>query len=106
MLTQNVSQNRDGNNEPIPLYLYANITSKTTTLVKSGQGYLHSITINNPIATGTIEIDDALTHTNPFGTITIPASPQPITLIYDVIFNTGLTIVTGVENMDITVSYN
>lgn len=96
----------DGNTKPIPFYNYVNVTSQATTLVKSGSGFLHSITFNKPVATGTVKIDDALTDTNPvIGTITTPASPQPNTVVYDVQFNTGLTIVTGTADQDITVSY-
>jgi hypothetical protein len=87
-------------------YSYANITTQTTTLVKTGAGFLHSITFNKPTATGTVEIDDALTHTSPIiGTVTTPANPMPVTLIYDIYFFTGLSITTGTANQDITISY-
>jgi hypothetical protein len=87
-------------------WTYKNITTQTTTLVKSGAGILHSITFNKPIATGTVEIDDALTNTTPIiGTITTPAGPFPVTLIYDVAFSTGLSITTAVAAQDITVAY-
>lgn len=81
------------------------ITTNTTTLVKTGKGVLHSITFNKPVATGTVELDDAITNTNPFAIITVPASPQPVTLVYDVEFTTGLSITTAVAAQDITVSY-
>jgi hypothetical protein len=87
-------------------WTYKNITTQTTTLVKSGAGILHSITFNKPIATGTVEIDDALTNTTPIiGTITTPTGPFPVTLIYDVAFSTGLSITTAVAAQDITVAY-
>ena len=87
-------------------WLYNNITTETTTLVKTGAGFLHAIVINTPVATGTIELDDALTHTTPkIGTITTPTGVQPITLIFDIAFNTGLSITTGAEAQDITVVY-
>ena len=96
----------DANNKPASFYSYANITSQTTTLVKSGAGFLHSITFNKPVATGTVKIDDAVTDTTPvIGTVTTPANPLPITLVYDVAFTTGLTIVTGTADQDITISY-
>jgi hypothetical protein len=89
------------------IFNYKNITDQSTTLVKTGGGFLHSITFNKPVATGTVKIDDALTDTTPvIGTITTPANPQPYTVIYDVEFNTGLTIVTGTANQDITVSFS
>lgn len=82
------------------------ITTQTTTLVNSGPCVLHTVTINKPTATTTIELDDALTNTNPFAIVTVPASPMPITLIYDVVCQTGLSVTTGTANSDITVSYN
>jgi len=91
---------------PLTPYKYVNITTQATTLIKTGQGVLHSITFNNPVATGTLEIDDALTNTTPkIGTITTPASPIPVTLIYDVQFATGLSITTGTANQDVTICY-
>lgn len=96
----------DASNRIGEIYDYKNITSQTTTLVKSGAGLLHSITFNKPVATGTVEIDDALTNTTPkIGTITIPANPQPFTVIYDVNFTIGLSITTGTADQDITVAY-
>ena len=87
-------------------YLYNNITTQTTTLVKTGAGFLHSITFNKPVSTGTVKIDDAITDTTPIiGTITTPASPQPFTVIYDIAFAVGLTIVTGTASQDLTISY-
>lgn len=101
-----VIQKIDPNARVAPFYTYANITTTTTTLVKSGAGFLHSITFNKPVATGTVKIDDALTDTTPvIGTITTPASPMPVTVFYDIEFTTGLTIVTGTAAQDITVSY-
>ena len=86
-------------------WTYANITTQTTTLLKTGAGILHSVTFNKPVATGTCELDDAITHTNAFGTITTPASPLPVTLIYDVEFLTGLSITTGTASQDITIAF-
>lgn len=96
----------DANGKVAPFYSYLNITGQATTLVKTGSGFLHSITFNKPASTGTCKIDDAVTDTTPvIGTITTPASPQPHTITYDVAFSTGLTIVTGTADQDITVSY-
>lgn len=96
----------DANSKPTDIYKYKNITGQATTLVKSGDGFLHSITLNKPAATGTVKIDDAITDTTPvIGTITVPTSPMPVTLTYDVYFTTGLTIVTGTADQDITISY-
>lgn len=87
---------------------YANFTTaQTATVVKSGAGTLHSITINTPVASGTIEYDDAITHTNSMGKVTLPASllsSGPQTILLDIGFATGLCITTT-GTMDITFSY-
>jgi hypothetical protein len=88
-------------------YNYINITTQTTTLIKTGAGILHAIIINSHAASATIEMDDALSHTTPkIGTITLPGtitSAIPISLEYDIKFSTGLSITTGTANADITV---
>lgn len=87
---------------------YSNITlaAPTTTTVKSGQGILHTITFNKPTATCVVTIyDNTAASGTVIGTITVPASPMPVTLTYDVNFGTGLTITTATAASDITVSY-
>jgi len=85
---------------------YAHITTDATTEVKAGSGVLHSITFNNPTATEVITIyDNTAASGTVIGIITIPTSPQPVTLFYDVIFTKGLTILTATATSDITVSY-
>lgn len=84
-------------------FLYTNITTQTTTLVKTGAGFLHSVTYNGATSGCTIELDDAITNTNPFAIITTPATP--VTVIYDLAFATGLSVTTGVHNPDVTISY-
>lgn len=85
---------------------YLNITGQATTTVKSVPGVLHAITFNNPVATSVVTIYDNTTNAGTkIGTITVPASPMPVTLLYDVNFGTGLTIVTATASSDITVSY-
>jgi len=87
-------------------WAYANITTQTTTLLKTGPGILHSITFNKPVSTDTLKFCDALTNTTPvIGTITTPSVTVPITLTYDVEFTVGLTIVTGTADQDITVAF-
>jgi hypothetical protein len=84
---------------------YLNITSKATTLVKSGAGVLVSVCVNTPNATETIAIYDGLTASGTLiGTITVYASTNPC-FSYNVNFMTGLTIVTAVQAGDITVAY-
>jgi hypothetical protein len=87
-------------------FSYSNITTDTTTVVKTGAGTLHSVVLNNPVATEVITIYDNTSAVAPkIGTITVPTSPQPVTLIYDVAFTTGLTVVTATAVSDITVCY-
>lgn len=83
-------------------YLYDNITAATTTTVKSGQGVLKRIVINETAA-GTIAIYD---NTAGSGTLigTLKASIAEQSLEYDAHFTTGLTIVTAAAS-DITVMY-
>lgn len=90
-----------------PSYLYSNITGDATTLVRTGNGVLHTITFNNPVATETVTIYDGVAAASgtKIGTITVPASPMPVTLLYDVAYGVGLTIVTATATSDITVSY-
>ena len=89
-------------------YNYSNITAAapTTTAVKSGKGVLHSLTFNKPTATGVVKIyDNTAASGTLIGTITVPANPQPSTLLYDASFATGLTILTETAASDITVTY-
>lgn len=96
---------RDGNGFPIG-WRYQNITGQSTTTAKATPGVLHCITFNNPTATQVITIyDNTAASGNKIGTITIPTSPQPVSLFYDIIFTIGLTIVTATATSDITVSY-
>lgn len=86
---------------------YTNITSATTTTVKSGAGFLHLIMINAAVASATITIyDNTSAAGTKIATITMPATllSSQIVLRFDVSFSTGLTIVTtGAE--DLTVSW-
>jgi len=101
-----ISLIKDANGSTGLIYRSVNITGQTTTLVKTGGGLLHSITLNNPVATGTIKFNDALTDTTPvLGIITTKTSPMPVTLVYDIEFAVGLTIVTGTASQDITIAY-
>lgn len=94
------------NVEPVYSFLNIVLAAPTTTTVKSGAGTLHTITFNKPVATGTVTIYDNTAGSGTLiGTITVPASPMPVTLTYDISFATGLTIVTATAAQDITVSY-
>lgn len=89
-------------------FSYENIVlaAPTTTVVKSSAGFLHSITFNKPATTGVVTIyDNTAGSGTKIGTITTGGNVRRITLLYDVAFATGLTIVTSVAAQDITVSY-
>lgn len=90
-------------------FAYANISAAATTIVKAASGFLHSITINTPVASSVITIyDNTVASGTKIGTITLPAvllQQGPYTANLDVVFNTGLTIVTATGASDITVSY-
>lgn len=89
-------------------YSYANITAAapTTTTLRTTAGILHTITFNKPVATAVVTVYDSTDATGAtIATITVPASPMPVTLTYDVAFNTGLVITTATAASDITVSY-
>lgn len=96
---------KDGNGLPTVVGTPKNITGTGTTLVKTGAGFLYSVTFNKPVATGTVELDDAITNTNAFATVTVPATPQPVTLFYNCEFLTGLSVTVGTAAQDITVVY-
>lgn len=88
----------------MPPFLHKNITTATTTVVKSGTGVLHSITVNTTTAFAITVYDNTAASGTKIATIA--ASPAiGSTFLYDVSFNTGLTIVTAGAS-DITVSYS
>lgn len=106
-MTSSTDQSKDAGSipmRPVAQNSYTNITTSTTTLVKSGVGGLHSITVNTKGATETATIYDSLTGSGTkIGTIDVS---QPGTFTFDVAFTLGLTIVTaGTTAADITVSY-
>ena len=85
--------------------LFSNITTATTTTVKSGAGIFDKIIVNTPVNSATITIYDSTTASgSKIATITLPASATPIVLPYQIAFGTGLTIVTSGAT-DITVAY-
>lgn len=89
-----------------PPYHYTNITTDTTTTVKTGIGILHTLTINTLAPTEVITIFDSTTASGTkIGTITTVAG-QAVTLVYDVGFANGLTIQTATAASDITVSWS
>lgn len=91
---------------PSGAYTYTHIATSATTIVKSGTGTLHSITINMlGTVASTITVYD---NTAGSGTVIAVINSLSVTgtLTYDVAFTTGLTIVsTGTIAPDVTVSY-
>lgn len=90
-----------------PTFAYSNLKANATTTVKSGSGLLHGITINDAgAASNTCTVYD-----NTAGSGTTIATIDTVelngrTLIYDVRFATGLTIVLATGTAaDITVAY-
>lgn len=89
-------------------YTSTNITAAapTTTLIATGNGVLHTITLNTPVATSVITVyNNTAASGTKLATITVPASPMPVTLTYDMVFGIGLTVVTATAASDITVSW-
>ncbi len=96
------------NTGPAVGYSFTNITAAapTTTAVKTGAGILHKITFNKPVATCVVTVyDNTAASGTVIATITVPASPMPVTLTYNAAFGTGLTITTATAASDITVTY-
>jgi hypothetical protein len=88
-----------------PSNSFANLSTLATTVVKSGAGTLHSITINT---LGTADTATVYDNTSAAGTkiATINTTVSQGTMIFDIHFSTGLTVVlAGGAAPDITVSY-
>jgi len=83
-----------------------NITTQTTTTLKSGAGLLHAVVINTPVANAVVTIYDNTAGSGTLiGTITLPAallSSGPVTVMINGKFTTGCTIVTSGATMNIT----
>lgn len=88
---------------------YRNITAQSTVTVKAGTGVLRSIVVNKATANGTITIwDNTAASGTKIATITFPAATNnlvQLTLDYYCKFTTGLTIVMGTADSDITVVF-
>lgn len=83
-------------------FSYANITTATTTTVKSGAGFVHAITVNTTAAGAITIYDNTAGSGTKIGTLKASVAEQ--TFILNVTFGTGLTIVTAAAS-DITVSW-
>ena len=91
-------------------YEYTHITTQTTTAaIITGRGVIRKIVINKPLAGGVITIyDNTAASGNVIGIITcdVTLSDSPVSIDYDVVVGTGLTIKTAGANQDITVVYS
>lgn len=86
---------------------FLNITTATTTTVKTGAGVLVRIINNKKVLSGVITIyDNTAASGTKIGTITNPATllDNQLQLDYECIFSTGLTIVTSAAE-DLTIVY-
>lgn len=86
-------------------YSFSNLAANATTTVKSGAGTLHSITINTLGTADTITVYD---NTAGSGTkiATINSAVSQGTLLYDLAFSTGCTLViAGTTPPDVSVMY-
>jgi hypothetical protein len=85
-------------------FSYAVIQTAATTIVKSGAGFLHAFNVIG----GTLGQITVYDNTAGSGTMIIPTTTisgiGQLPAIYDIAFNTGLTIVTATA-IDITISY-
>jgi len=93
----------DGNGKPTPIGNFAHITSTAAALIKTGSGFLYSVTFNTPTAAGTLELDDAITNANPIAIV--KGNTVPYTLQFNIAFSNGLYVVPGGAAQDITISY-
>jgi len=86
-----------------PAYNYKNITTATTTTVKSGRGMLGSICPNSPSAETVTVYDNTAGSGTKIATITLTTSSIGC-FYYNFVFNIGLTVVTS-STADITVGF-
>lgn len=95
---------RDDSSFPVG-WNYKYSSGSGAVIVKGSPGFLHSINLNSPVATTVIKLYDSISaQTGTFAIITIPASPQPVTLFYDITLLNGLTLNIGTSS-DITIVY-
>jgi len=84
-------------------YNYTNITTATTTVIKSGPGILNVVVINKPGTSGTLTVyDNTAASGTKIASITVTSGYQ---YIYEVNFTTGLTVVSGGTAGDYTVTW-
>lgn len=74
---------------------YVHITTATTTVCKIGAGTLHRIVLNNPTNNAITVYDNTSAAVPAIAIIDPDASATPFEIVYDLDFQTGLTIVTA-----------
>lgn len=91
----------------LPVYNFKNLLANATTLIRTGPGVLHALTINTKgAASNTIAVYDGLTAAGGTLICTIDPTVQPGPMIYDAAFATGLVIVIATGTAaDITVTW-
>ena len=88
---------------------YYHIAGVGSYLIKKGGGWLHSLILNNAVASGTVTIYDGTSASGSvIGIISLPATlldsgPEPTS--YDISFQKGLFIVVTTA-LDLTISYH
>lgn len=104
-MTQRGQLERDDSGYPLG-WNYSYVSATGATLVKSGAGVLHCITINKPVGGCVISLCDSLTaNSGTFGQVVLNSSTVPTFLKYDVAVNTGLLVNVSTAASDITISY-
>lgn len=73
--------------------MYGRITTAATTVFKYAPGRLHRITLNNPGGTLITVYDNTSAAGSVIAIINAPATANPVTLVYDIPFSNGLTVV-------------
>lgn len=91
--------------QPVNSGTATNITALTTGYqVQTGEGVLFTLTLNTPVATGVITLyDGTSTSGTVLGTITVPTSPMPVSLTYNLFFNVGLFVVVATAAQNLTI---
>lgn len=106
--TQHGQVVRDDSNFPVG-FNYLHLLSGTgATLIKATPGFLNTVTFNSPTATSVVTLYDSTTTGTLTGTIaviTVPASPMPVSVRYNLATNNGLVVTVGTAGSDLTITY-
>lgn len=88
----------------VPCNNYSHISGAGgPTTLKPGPGLLHTVTVNTPIAGGTVVLQDGAVT---IATITVPSTAgNPFELTFDAAFNTSLIVTTTGTGIDVTVNW-